>query len=77
MSHETTNANIVRSLVSIEVPQQNSDGDYDSLVKVNVVLTRPTTADLDEVDRVLEMIDEVLDPSVITDFRDAIGKSLN
>lgn len=72
VSHETTKAGIVRSLVQISFPQKNAEGIYDSSITANVTLNRPATADLADVDYVLEAIQEIW---AVTDFRSDIGNA--
>ena len=70
VSHETSKSGIARSLVQFRKPIANADGDYDTIVQVNMVATRPETAALTDVDEVLEMAEEVL---AVTDVRASIG----
>lgn len=60
IGHETTKSGLVRSLMQITEPIQNSTtGLYDSHRQVNVVLTRPSSDLLTKVDRLLEMAQEI------------------
>lgn len=61
VSHETTKAGVVRSLVRIEYPIFDSDsGTYKGLGSVNVVLARPGTAPVQLGKDLLESVAEFL-----------------
>jgi len=70
VSHETTKSGIVKSLVQITEPVIDADGNYSSFISTNHVVNRSSKADLDEVDRVMEMAQEIW---AITDFRTDVG----
>lgn len=74
VSHETTQAGIVKSLVQFVKPIADSNGDYSSFIQANAVITRNSSEALTDVDEVMEMLQEVF---AITDFRSDIGKAIN
>jgi hypothetical protein len=60
VAHQRTESGLVRSVLQIQEPIQNTDtGKYDSYRQVTVQLTRPETDALTDVDRLLEMIQEI------------------
>lgn len=71
VEHEESANGMVRSLIQFRVPQYDSTtGTYPATVQVSTVCTRPNTVTVAEVDRCLEMMQEVL---AVSGVRTAIG----
>jgi len=71
VSHNVGATSLVGSLVQFKAPYQTA-GEYGDYVQLNQSLNRPSDADLDLVDEVLEMGQKIW---AITDFRSDIGQA--
>lgn len=64
VSHETTKANVVRSLVQFKLPVYDPISSDPIMVQCNMVLSRPLSATTADAETVLEMLSEFLTATV-------------
>jgi len=69
VSHQATADGLIKSRILVKAPYQ-VDGEYGQHIQFSGVLTRPDSADLADVDEVLESVQELW---AVTDFREDIG----
>jgi len=73
IEHKTISKDLVSSKIQFRRPIQDANtGEYDTYLQGTIVLVRPSLADLDDVDEILEEIEEILTDSTI---REDVGKA--